>query len=88
MLEFQVLSWDVHKKCGGIKPVYEISILPILRSKLSVYRHCQQYFNNIVAVRFIGGGNWRTQRRPTTCRKSLTNFFPFQIIKMGRVEIS
>jgi hypothetical protein len=26
MLEFQVLSWDMHKKCGGIKPVYEISI--------------------------------------------------------------
>jgi hypothetical protein len=25
MLEFQVLSWDMHKKCGRIKPVYEIS---------------------------------------------------------------
>jgi len=25
----------------------------------------------IVTVSFIGGGNWR---KPTTCRKSLTNF--------------
>jgi hypothetical protein len=34
-------------------------------------------FNNIsaiVAVNFIGGGNRRTQRKPLTCRKSLTNF--------------
>jgi hypothetical protein len=28
----------------------------------------------IVAVSFIGGGNWRSQRIPQTCRKSLTNF--------------
>jgi len=26
-----------------------------------------------VAVTFIGGGNWRTQRKPPTGRKSLTN---------------
>jgi hypothetical protein len=29
----------------------------------------QQYFSYIVAVTFIGGGNWR---KPPTCRKSLT----------------
>jgi hypothetical protein len=26
-----------------------------------------------VAVSFIGGGNWRTREKPSTCRKSLTN---------------
>jgi hypothetical protein len=31
----------------------------------------QQYFSYIVAVSFIGGGNWR---KPPTCRKSWTNF--------------
>ena len=28
----------------------------------------------IVAVSFIGGGNWSTRRKPPTCHKSLTNF--------------
>jgi hypothetical protein len=28
----------------------------------------------IVAVSFNGGGNWRTGRKPPTCRKSLINF--------------
>jgi len=27
-----------------------------------------------MAVSFIDGGNQRTQRKPPTCRKSLTNF--------------
>jgi len=39
-----------------------------------VYRHFQQYFNHIVAVSFIGGGNRTTRRKPSTCRKSLTSF--------------
>ena len=34
--------------------------------------HFQQYFNYIVAVSFISGGNRRTRRKPPTCRKSLT----------------
>jgi hypothetical protein len=33
--------------------------------------HTQLY---IVSVSFIGGGNRRTQRKPPTCRRSLTNF--------------
>ena len=37
-------------------------------------RHFQQYFSYIVAVNFIGGGNRNTQKKPPTCRKSLTNF--------------
>jgi hypothetical protein len=28
-----------------------------------------------VAVSFIGGGNWSTERKPLTCHKSLTNFY-------------
>ena len=30
--------------------------------------------HNIVAVSFIGGVNWRSRRKPLTCRNSLTNF--------------
>ena len=35
-------------------------------------------FNNISViswwtVKIIGGGNWRTQRKPPTCHKVLTN---------------
>jgi hypothetical protein len=33
-----------------------------------------KYINYIVAVSFIGGGNWSTRRKAPTCRKSLTNF--------------
>ena len=40
----------------------------------SVQRHFQQYFSYIVVVRFIGGGNRSTQKKPPTCHKSLTNF--------------
>jgi len=35
--------------------------------------HFQQYFSYIMAVSFIGGGNRSSQRKPWTCRKSLTN---------------
>ena len=38
-----------------------------------VLRHFQQYLSYIVAVIFIGGGNQRTQRKPLTFRKPLTN---------------
>ena len=31
----------------------------------------KQYFSYIVAVRFIGGGNWNAKRKPLTCRKLL-----------------
>jgi len=36
-----------------------------------------------MAVNFIGGGNWNTQRKPQTCRKSLTNYH----IMLYRVHI-
>jgi hypothetical protein len=39
-----------------------------------VYHPFQQYFSYIVAVSFIGGGNWWTRKKPLTCRKSLSNF--------------
>jgi hypothetical protein len=32
------------------------------------------YFSYIVAVSLIDGGNRSTQRKPPTCRKSLTNY--------------
>ena len=31
-------------------------------------RHFQQYFSYIVVVSFIGGGSWRTRRKPPICR--------------------
>jgi hypothetical protein len=34
-----------------------------------------------MAVRFIGGGNWSTRRKPWTCRKSLTNFITYLCIE-------
>ena len=37
-------------------------------------RHFQQYLSYIVAVSSIGGRNRRTERKPPTSRKSLTNF--------------
>jgi hypothetical protein len=33
-----------------------------------------QYFSYTAVVSFIGGGNRSTRRKPSTCRKSLTNF--------------
>jgi hypothetical protein len=42
-----------------------------------VWRRFQQYFRYIVAVSFIGGGNWSTRWKPLTCRKSLTNFITY-----------
>jgi len=40
-----------------------------------VLSHFQQYFSYIVAVSFICGGNWSTQRKPPTCLYySLTKF--------------
>ena len=46
--------------------------IDVYRGGYGVLRHFQQYFCYIVAVSFSGGGNRRTQRKPTT--KSLTNF--------------
>ena len=39
-----------------------------------VERLFQQYLSYIATVSFNGGGNLSTQRKPPTCRKSLTNF--------------
>ena len=33
-----------------------------------------KYFSYIVVFSFIGGGNRCTRRKPSTCRKSMTNF--------------
>jgi hypothetical protein len=42
---------------------------------------CNQCLSPIVAVSFNGGGNSSTQRKPLTCRKSLTNFITSCCIK-------
>ena len=38
-----------------------------------VFNATKQYFNYIMVVSFIGGGNLSTRRKPPTCHKSLTN---------------
>jgi hypothetical protein len=55
-----MLNWEIQ------------SIMCILVLCLFVGAEChfQQYFSYIVTVSFIGGGNQRTMRKPTTCRRS------------------
>jgi hypothetical protein len=36
---------------------------------LHFIEYIQQYFSYVVAVSYIGGGSWRTRRKPPTCRK-------------------
>jgi hypothetical protein len=52
--------------------IYSVSFF-IFQDCFGLVYGVQQYFNYIVAVSFIGGGNWSTQRKPLTCHKSLTN---------------
>jgi len=44
---------------------------------LRCLRPLSTIFNYIVAVSFIVGGKRSTRRKPTTCRKSLTNFITY-----------
>jgi len=41
----------------------------------------KQYFSYIVAVSFIGGGNWSAWRKQMTCCKSQTNFITWCCIE-------
>ena len=82
----------------GIKPtIYSIlevetpTITPsIWFTGLEVYgvyrRHFQQYFNYIMAVSFIGGGNRSIWRKQPTFRKSLTNFITKCCIEHTRLS--
>jgi hypothetical protein len=54
------LKWASHRFSFGL--VY------------GVLKNFQQYFSYIAVVNFIGGGNRRTRKKTTTCRKSLTNY--------------
>ena len=45
--------------------------------------HFQQYFCYFVAISFIGGGN---QRKPLTCRKTLTNFITYVALSIPHHE--
>jgi len=39
-------------------------------------------FSLTVAIDFIGGGNRRTRRKPSTYRKSLTNFYHIMLYQV------
>ena len=43
-------------------------------------------FNNIFAVSFMCEGYWSTQRKPPTCRKSLTNCTTYCCIEYTLAE--
>jgi hypothetical protein len=60
--KFLVNNWRVRVFCGRG------------RVELWCLTPLQKYFSYFVAVSFIGGGNRSTRRKPSTCRKSLTNF--------------
>jgi hypothetical protein len=53
---------------------FELTMLVVIGWFYGVERHFEQFFSYIVEVSFIAGGNQKTQRKPPTCRKSLTNF--------------
>ena len=55
-------------------PTYNILIL-----KKKVGLGFRQYLSYNMAVSFIGEGNWSAQRKPLTCRKSLTNFITLHL---------
>ena len=65
--------WDMlgHRILAREPPVQNIRQLEAALHR--EWQHLQQYFSYIMAVSFIGGGNRRTRRKPSTCRKSLTN---------------
>jgi hypothetical protein len=65
--------WDMLGRCihAQESPVQNIRQLEAALHR--EWQHLQQYFSYIMAVSFIGGGNRRTRRKPSTCRKSLTN---------------
>jgi hypothetical protein len=67
------LTWS-SERCLQYTLSLEIELSGLMVVVNGVYRHVQQYFSYIVTVRFIGGGNQSTPRKPPTCQKSLTNF--------------
>ena len=56
--------------------IHIIAIAHVIKKSMAYgdSRHFQKYFSYIVVVSFIGGGNRNTKRKPSTGRKSLTNF--------------
>jgi hypothetical protein len=72
--------------CGNLKVAKKNCRTNMVTTNISLHRgdegygishNFQQYFSYIVAVSFIGGGNRHIQRKPSTCRKSLTKFLFF-----------
>ena len=89
------LTTSVKKMCAWISQTCiqrsllgQRKIVQLFRLGLvyGVQLHFQQYFSYIVAVSFIGGGNRRTQKKPPTCRKSLTNL-SHNIVHLTLIEI-
>ena len=76
--------------CGGRAPLLKnlktICMICIIYYKTSnkglgycVKRNFQQYFSYIMAVSFIGRGNWSTRRKPPTCLKYSSLWAGFEL---------
>jgi hypothetical protein len=76
-LSIGFVSRQFYYKClkiqsNNVRVMYQSSYMVWLA--YGVQRHFQQYFNYIVEVSFIGGGNRSARRKPPTCRKSLIHY--------------
>ena len=73
--QIHIIKHEIHKDHTKII-LYSCGFNQICRyqKKLVGFMVFNATFNYNVAVSFIGGGNQWTQRKPPTCRKSLTNF--------------
>jgi hypothetical protein len=54
----------------------------LLVEETGVPRENKQHSSHIVVVSFIGGGNWSTLRKQTTCHNSLTNFYHIMLYQV------
>jgi hypothetical protein len=63
-----LLPREILAFCLKCHKIYRVRVMLMVLTPLSTIFLCY-----IVAVSFIGGGNQSIQRKPLTCRKSLTN---------------
>jgi hypothetical protein len=67
------LSHENTRNIWRMPILYRIQSFTFLLFNKFILQYLFLDFSYIVEVSFIGGGNWRTRRKPLICRKSLTN---------------
>jgi len=71
---YSLIGMYMHRNHVCYAPLHHCYIFYYVCLFDGVSGHFQHYFSHIAVGSFIDGGNWSTQRKPPTCRKSLTNF--------------